>query len=293
MTAAERGVLLLCAHLPDGEKPLTTTQFRTLSRRAHTIGSAGADPSRELQLSDFFRLGYTADEASRMLRLLSREDVLLHYLARAEQFGILPVTRLSPEYPQRLYHQLGLDCPSVLFVRGPLQMLQLPMIGVVGSRALRPENQVFAERAGELIAEEGYALVSGGAVGADTAAQRSCLQHDGCAVIFPATPLTGCRDHERTCFVSENGFDLPFSAPRALHRNRLIHAMAEKVIVAQSAHKTGGTWAGTTDNLRHDLSPVFVYDDKSEASQALCQLGAQPVSELSTLSALQPAQLHF
>ena len=293
MTAAERGVLLLCAQLPDGEKPLTMAQFRTLSMRAHALGPGSGDPLRELHEKDLHRLGYGEADASRIVHLLAREAALDGYLARAAKLGIVPLTRISPAYPKRLAAQLGMDCPPVLFVRGDLRLLQARMIGVVGSRALRPENRAFAEAAGRLIAGEHFTLVSGGAPGADSAAQQACLSENGSAVIFPATQLCSCQAQDNLCHVSEDGFDLPFSTPRALRRNRLIHAMGEKTLVAQAGLETGGTWAGTTDNLRRSYSPVFVFDDGSDAANALSALGAQPVTQLDTLAALQAAQLQF
>ena len=167
------------------------------------------------------------------------------------------------------------------------------MIGVVGSRALRPENRAFAEAAGRLIAGEHFTLVSGGAPGADSAAQQACLSENGSAVIFPATQLCSCQAQDNLCYVSEDGFALPFSVPRAMRRNRLIHAMGEKTLVAQTSLETGGTWAGSLDNLRHSYSPVFVFDDGSDAAKALSALGAILTGELHTLDELQPAQLSF
>ena len=293
MTAAERDVLLLCAQLSDGEKPLTMAQFRTLSKRAHALGMGEADPLRELCEKDLLRLGYSVPDAEHIVRLLSREAKLSAYLAAAERLGIFPLTRISPAYPERLTAQLGMDCPPVLFVRGDETLLHTRMIGVVGSRALRPENRVFAERGGRKIAEEGFTLVSGGATGADLAAQQACLSAGGSVVIFPATRLCDCKAPERTCYVSEDGFDLPFSVPRAMRRNRLIHAMGEKTLVAQTSLETGGTWAGSLDNLHHSYSPVFVFDDGSDAAKALSALGAILTGELHTLDELQPAQLSF
>ena len=293
MTAAERGVLLLCAQLSDGEKPLTMAQFRTLSMRAHALGPGSGDPLRELHEKDLHRLGYGEADASRIVHLLAREAALDGYLARAAKLGIVPLTRISPAYPKRLAAQLGMDCPPVLFVRGDETLLHTRMIGVVGSRAMRPENRVFAESAGRKIAEEGFTLVSGGATGADLAAQQACLSAGGSVVIFPATRLCDCKPRDNVCYVSEDGFDLPCSTPRALRRNRLIHAMGEKTLVAQAGLETGGTWAGTTDNLRRGYSPVFVFDDGSEAANALSSLGAQPVTRLDTLATLQAAQLQF
>ena len=293
MTAAERGVLLLCTQLPDREKPLSMAQFRTLSQRAHALGSGGADPLRELRAEDLRRLGYDGQSAEHIMRLFARVEKLDAYLTTAERLGIHPLTRISPAYPKRLAAQLGMDCPPVLFVRGDTRLLQTRMTGVVGSRALRPENRAFAEAAGRLIAEERFTLVSGGASGADSAAQQACLAAGGSAVIFPATRLCDCKPRDNVCYVSEDGFDLPFSTPRALRRNRLIHAMGEKILVAQTSLKTGGTWAGTFDNLRHGYSPVFIFDDASSGTKALVSLGAEPVTQLDTIAALQSAQLHF
>ena len=56
---------------------------------------------------------------------------------------------------------------------------------------------------------------------------------------------------------------------------------------------TGGTWDGTTENLKRGWSPVFVNADGSESAEALIARGAVPVRTLSGLDELQPAQLRF
>ena len=68
---------------------------------------------------------------------------------------------------------------------------------------------------------------------------------------------------------------------------------AKKTLVAQCRAGAGGTWDGTTENLRRGWSPVFVHDDGSEGAQALIARGAVPVRTLSGLDDLQPAQLQF
>ena len=91
----------------------------------------------------------------------------------------------------------------------------------------------------------------------------------------------------------EGGFEFGFSAQRALSRNRFIHAMGEKTLVAQTSFGKGGTWNGSLDNLQHEYSPLFVFDDGSEGARALCARGATPVQALTSLQALTPAQLSF
>ena len=65
MTAAERGLLLLCCPLGEPDAPvLTMAQFRTLSVRAHAQASRPGDPLRELTARDVQTLGYGADAAA-------------------------------------------------------------------------------------------------------------------------------------------------------------------------------------------------------------------------------------
>ena len=70
------------------------------------------------------------------------------------------------------------------------------------------------------------------------------------------------------------GFDLEFSAQRALSRNRCIHALGHASIAAQCSLQTGGTWDGSVKNLRSGWSPLCVFDDGSESARLLEQMGA-------------------
>ena len=294
MTAAETGLLLLCCALPEAEdRPLTMAQFQELAKRARALGPGGEDPLRELTEHDLARLGYAQGQCARIVRLLSRNTQLERYLRAAEQHGIVPITRLSPRYPARLRQTLGQRCPAVLFAKGEAELLSARCISVVGSRELSGEGRAFAAEAGRRIAAEGFALCSGGAAGADRAAQDACLAHGGSAVIFPAGRLTDCPAQEHVLYLAEQAYDAPFSTPRALGRNYLIHAMGEKTLVAQCRAGSGGTWDGTTENLKHGWSPVFVHDDGTPGAGALIERGAAAVRALGRLDELQPEQLHF
>ena len=268
-------------------------QFQELAKRARAIGAAGADPLRELSARDLAHLGYDAAQSGRILRLLSREAQLDRYLRQGERDGIYPITRVSAGYPMRLRQTLGQRCPAVLFAKGDPALLHAACISVVGSRTLTQCGLAFAERAGHLIAGSGFALCSGGAAGADTAAQLACLAAGGSTVIFPAGRLTDCTAQKNTLYLAEQAYDAPFSPARALTRNHFIHAMGEKTLVAQCHNGTGGTWDGTIENLRHGWSPVFINDDGSAGAMALAARGAIPVRVLSGLDELQPAQLQF
>ena len=295
MTGPERGFLLLASPLGDPErKCLTLPQLRVLSRRVAEAGCA-AVPG-EVTPQALSALGYGPEEAQRIAALLGQERLLEQYLRQAQRAGVTLLTRISPGYPPRLRKRLWPDAPAVLCLRGdPALLSGGPTVGLVGSRALRPENRAFAQEAGRQAAAQGYTLVSGGAKGADLAAQEACLAAGGRVISFVSDRLLDHAPGPGLLLCSEAGFELPFSAPRALARNRLIHALADRLLVAQCAPGTGGTWAGAAENLRRGWSPVFVLDDGSAGAQALSDLGAGylTVSSLADLGALTPDQHSF
>ena len=272
---------------------LSLAQARELSRRARAAGIGEEDPFRDVTVKDVRRLGYSEYEAGHIVSLLGRERQLDGYLLAAEKADVAVITRLDARFPQRLREQLGARCPAALFCRGDLELLQSVCVSVVGSRHLASPGAQFAAQAGRLAAREGFTLCSGDAMGADRTAQEACLSNGGSVLIFPATELVYCPVRENVLYAAEGGFELGFSAQRALGRNRFIHAMGEKTLVAQTGFGKGGTWSGSLDNLQHEYSPLFVFDDKSEGAQALCARGATPVQALTSLQALTPAQLSF
>ena len=277
MTGAERGFLLLGSQLGDPERrPLTTAAMRQLAGRVKGTEAPGTD--RELQLQDIMALGYGEQMAQRILELLRDEELLAYYLRKASRAGCVPLTRISKDYPQVLRTRLGAESPGVLWAKGDVGILKMPMIALVGSRDICPENKAFAAEAGRQAAQQGYALVSGNARGADKIAQKACLDQGGCIVSIVADALTEHRHRERVLYLSEEDFDAAFCAQRALSRNRVIHALGDKTLVAQCACGTGGTWDGTVKNLRRGWSPVFCFGDGSDAAAQLEQMGAECIS---------------
>lgn len=116
--------------------------------------------------------------------------------------------------------------------------------------------------------------MSGNARGADRAAQEACLRAGGKVISIVADELWKHPLRENVLYLSEEDYDSPFTKPRALSRNRCIHALGRMVFVAQSGLEKGGTWDGTARNLRFGWSPVACFRDGSEASRELEQMGA-------------------
>lgn len=269
-TEVERCMLLLFMPLM-GEKPLRAADFRRMEQLLETAGPAGtADDA--LTADELVRLGLSREEAGRVLIRLAQGAVLDQQLRQLSGRGIVPITRISPEYPRRLLEQLGRRAPLVLYCAGNLALFQKECVALVGSRRLRPPGAEFARRLGETAAREGLVYVSGGAVGADSAGYEGNMENGGAAILFlPDSLLARMRTMEaelvsgRVLLVSEDGYAQSFSAQRAYSRNRLIHAMGEKTFVAQADYGKGGTWNGVLENLQNGWSPVFVCGDEPEA----------------------------
>ncbi len=288
MTGAEQGFLLLTSQLGDPERhPLTAAQFRTLAQRCRDAELQ--QTNREMEVSDLIALGFSREMAERMLYLLSQTDVLAHYLRRGQRAGCVPLTWVNPEYPGIVRDRLGDDAPGSLWAKGDLNLLDQPMVALVGSRDIRPRNLEFARQVGTQAARQGFVLVSGNARGADRAAQQGCLDAGGQVICVVADELESFQCRENVLFLSEDGFDVAFSAQRALSRNRIIHCLGSRVFVAQCGER-GGTWDGTVKNLRYDWNPVYCFQDDSQPVAMLLRMGAEAVglADLHNIDSLAP-----
>ena len=207
------------------------------------------------------KLGYDTPVAERIYGLLCDTNRLREYLRRAAECDCFPITRLNPLYPVSVRRRLGLDAPGVLWAKGDVTLLGKPAVAVIGSRDLREENRLFAEKAGRQIAKQGYVLVSGNANGADITAQNACLEAGGAVISIVADSLQKQPLTERVLYLSLDDFDRSFSPQRALHRNHVIHTLASVTIAAQCTLGKGGTWDGILTNLKRGWTPVCVLDD--------------------------------
>ena len=294
MTQREKGFLLLTSQLGNPlRKPMTVAQFRVLANRVRNMEIPVSD--RELTAEDITAMGYALPIAASIVELLAETELLEYYLKKGQACGCMPITRVSEGYPAAVRRKLGDDCPGVLWSKGDVDILRNPRVALVGSRDLREENHRFAREVGRQAAIQGYTLVSGNARGADVTAQEACLEMGGTVISVVADKLKNhpCRD--RVLYLSEDGYDVPFSSPRAHSRNRIIHSLCPKTFVAPVTARKGGTWQGTTKNLRHGWSSVYCFEDGSEASRLLVQQGSVPVSipELNNIEKLTGGCVNF
>lgn len=142
------------------------------------------------------------------------------------------------------------DPPLVLYVRGDVHALSNVQLAMVGSRHATPIGLQNAEQFAYCLAEVGFVITSGLALGIDGASHRGALKAGGKTVgvlgtglntIYPRThqKLADEIAHQQGAIISE--FPLSTSAhptnfPR---RNRVIGGLSKGVIVVEAALKSG------------------------------------------------------
>lgn len=287
MNPREKGFLLLSSRLGDPDRrPLSMYQLHNLAERVRKSPQENTEGT--LEFSDLLEMGLDRTAARKILILLEDDALLRHYVANGLEAGCVPITRVSEGYPLILRQRLGLDSPGCLWAKGDLSLLERPGISLVGSRDLLPENRDFARQVGQACAEQGIVLISGNARGADQTAQQAALEKGGSVICVVADELWKHPVRERVLYLSEDSYEEVFSARRALSRNRVIHSLGLITLAAQSRFQTGGTWDGTSRNLRLKWSPVFVFQDGSQSAAALEEMGAIGIGmdDLSDLAGL-------
>lgn len=168
-------------------------------------------------------------------------------LAWAEDQGHEIVTLGDTAYPTALLEIP--DPPTLIYVRGRIELLQRPALAIVGSRNPTPQGIRNAESFAAALAEAGLIVTSGLALGIDAAAHRAALDVSGGTVAFIGTGIDRiypARNRDLALRISEVGCvvsEFPLGTPAAAHnfprRNRLISGFSRGVLVVEAAVESG------------------------------------------------------
>ena len=199
------------------------------------------------------------------------------------------VTCLDKDFP---VHLRGIkDAPSMLYVDGYPEFLSNPLtVAMVGARKASYHGALLASRLAAALAGVGVTIVSGGALGIDTASHDGAIMGGGSTVCVLGCGL-GARyllENESLrkrvaghgCLVSEYP---PFSAPTKAtfpNRNRIISGMSVTTVIVEAGERSGSL--GTA---RHALRqgrdlcavPGDAINSAYTGSNVLIANGARPV----------------
>lgn len=188
------------------------------------------------------------------------------------------------------------DAPKELFYKGadPNLLLKRPSVAIVGSRKMTPYGRAVTEQLTTELARAGVVVVSGLALGVDSAAHWACLKEGGATIavlpsspdtIYPSSHLGLATDivADGGALVSEYGEATPAMQHTFIARNRIIAALADAVLITEAALKSGSLH---TASFALDLGkPVLavpgpITSATSEGTNELIKTGAIPVTSV-------------
>jgi len=161
--------------------------------------------------------------------------------------GNFLISSQSPYYPALL--TCIPDPPPMLYVKGKLEALHLPVIAMVGSRKPSAGGRRDARRFARELASNGLGVVSGLAMGIDMESHRGSIEGGmptiavlgtGIDIIYPAVNRAMFEEvPENGVLVSEFNPGTPARPQNFPQRNRIISGMSQGVLVVEAGVRSG------------------------------------------------------
>lgn len=157
------------------------------------------------------------------------------------------ITLEDPSYPVRLAEIY--DPPLALFARGDLLERDEASVAIVGTRRASPYGAHMAEKFGRDLAARGVTVVSGMALGVDSAAHRGAIDAGGrtiavlgCGVdvAYPPQNAELAREIEKNgCVISQFLMGVKPSPGHFPYRNRIISGLSLGTLVIEAPKESG------------------------------------------------------
>jgi len=211
---------------------------------------------------------------------------------RCASRGVAAFCRCDPAYPAPLADLV--DAPAVLYVHGEparfARTLGADRVAIVGARRASEYGLQQARGFARGLAAAGLTVVSGMALGVDSAAHVGALEADGLTVAVLACgpdvayPASKRRLHARIAASGAAIAELPPGTPPRRWcfpaRNRIIAALAQATVVVEAGERSGSLiTAGQAADLGREVAavPGLVTAPMAAGTNALIVDGAQLV----------------
>ena len=114
---------------------------------------------------------------------MSAADSARRVLEKTMEHGISMVSRYEEIYPKALLHTVNEDgkesIPLYVFYRGDLGIVNRKSVAVIGTREPSYDGEIAGKFFAKALAEKGINIISGLALGCDTAAHKGALEAKG------------------------------------------------------------------------------------------------------------------
>ncbi|MBI4809793.1 MAG: DNA-protecting protein DprA [Nitrosomonadales bacterium] len=198
------------------------------------------------------------------------------------------LTIADAEYPQALLNTA--DPPLLLYVKGRLDLLNVPALAIVGSRNATAQGKRNAEAFAQSASDSGLCVVSGMAQGIDTAAHLGGLQGAGSSIAVVGTGLDKVypasnrelahRLAQSGTIISEFALGTPPLAANFPRRNRIISGLSLGCLVVEASVQSGSliTARMALEQGREVFAiPGSIHSPQSKGCHALIKQGAKLV----------------
>lgn len=267
-------------------QPLAPREYGELAKWLKALSLRPSD-----LLTDAGRVAMSSIQKARLERkrvefLLGRGTAMALALERWARGGLWVISRGDAEFPKRLKRQLKHAAPPLLYGAGDKALLEKGGLAIIGSREASESALSYTRAIAAQCANEGLAVVSGGARGVDAAAMQGAMEAGGYCIGVLASDLLKTSvnrqnriglQERRLVLVSPFFPEAGFNGGNAMGRNRYIYTLADQALVIDSALRSGGTWTGAVENLKHGWVPLYVRTPGEGAGNAaLVADGALP-----------------
>ncbi|MAY39830.1 MULTISPECIES: DNA-processing protein DprA [Spongiibacter] len=257
------------------------------------------------------RLPVTLDaQASRLLDDRLRREFAQRLANRAQRESLRDVLTSAEcsllslgdsEYPA-LLREIH-DPPLLLYLRGRRELLSKAMLAMVGSRRASRRGEQDAQAFARALADSGFTIVSGLALGIDAAAHCGALDADASTVAILGCGVDVCyprRNADLYGAIAENGLllsEYPPGAEPLRHqfprRNRIISGLSLGVLVVEATTRSGSliTARQALEQNREVFAlPGSIHSPASRGCNALIREGAKLVETLEDILSELPPQ---
>ena len=204
------------------------------------------------------------------------------HVKKAELMGIGCVGRLDEEFPRRLLETVDEKgkpaVPAVIFYRGDLSILDKPSLAVIGTREPTAEGKAAGEYYAKAFAGLGVNIVSGLALGCDTAGHKGAIAGGGVTTAVLAHGLNTIYPPENEglaakiletggLLLSEYPVGTPVNRYNLVARDRIQAGLSDAVLVVQT--KIHGGTMHAVRAAQAAGKPVLVVDYRDDLGEAV------------------------
>jgi DNA processing protein len=217
---------------------------------AHKLLSAFAGPAAILA-ADPARLSALVGNKLTAALLAPPTATLQALIDKTLSWAALPgnhVLTLADEHYPPLLLEIA-DPPLLLYAKGRLELMHRESLAIVGSRNASMQGVLHARQFAQTLSEAGLAIVSGLALGIDTAAHEGALAGAGATIavigtgadiVYPArNHALAHRIADEGCILSEYALGTPALPANFPRRNRIISGLAGGTLVVEAAAQSG------------------------------------------------------